>query len=219
MSCASRRSCGLASPPGAPGKAFYSDTNYQLLGAVIERVTKRSFEDALRLRILDPLGLADTYLFSPATLDRYADLPAMLDGTRPVAIPRTMASVRPDGGIVSTARDGITFLEAFMQGRLFPLPYVDEMQRTWRRIFFPLEYGEGIMRFALPRIFSPLRAIPAMVGHSGASGTVLFHVPDLDLNVTGTVNQIRKRSLSFQLMTRLVITCQDAWRPGARGGG
>lgn len=69
----------------------------------------------------------------------------------------------------------------------------------------------GIMRFALPWYYSPFRPIPSMVGHSGASGAVLFYVPDLDLYVSGTVNQIKKRSLSYRLMTRVVMTCQDAW--------
>ena len=72
--------------------------------------------------------------------------------------------------IVSTATDGIAFLEAFMTGRLFPSAYLDEMQQRWNRIFRPLEYGVGVMRFALPRYFSPLRPAPPMVGHSGASG-------------------------------------------------
>ena len=44
-----------------------------------------------------------------------------------------------------------------------------------------------------------------MIGHSGASGAVLFYVPDLDLSISGTVNQIRKRSLSYNLMVRLVF--------------
>jgi len=102
------------------------------------------------------------------------------------------------------------FLEAFMSGALFPVEYLAEMQK-WNRIFAPLEYGVGIMRFALPRYYSPLRPVPPMVGHSGASGAVLYHVPLLDLYVSGTVNQIKKRSLSYGLMARLAMICQDAW--------
>jgi len=51
-----------------------------------------------------------------------------------------------------------------------------------------------------------------MVGHSGASGAVLYHVPALDLYVSGTVNQVEKRSLSCNLLTRLVMACQAVWR-------
>ena len=136
----------------------------------------------------------------------------MLYGERPVAIPQAMASVRADGGIVSTALDGITFLQAFMTGRLFPTEYLDEMQRTWNPVFPPLEYGVGMMRFALPRYYTLFKEVPPMVGHSGASGAVLYYVPALDLYVSGTVNQIKKRSLSYNLMTRLVMACADTWR-------
>ena len=198
-------------PPSTPGKAFYSDTNYQLLGAVIEAVTGASFEEALDERILEPLGLKSTYPFTGGMLSRYGEVAALLYGRTRIVIPKAMASVRADGGIVSTARDGILFLQAFMSGALFPVRYLAEMQQQWNRVFAPLEYGVGIMRFALPRYYSPLRPVPAMVGHSGASGAVLYYVPLLDLYISGTVNQIKKRSLSYGLMARLVMICQDAW--------
>lgn len=183
-----------------------------MLGAVIEAVTGMSYEDAVRQRVLTPLGLEDAYPFTTETIDRYADVAAMLYGTEPVTIPAAMTSVRADGGMVSTARDGIVFLQAFMTGRLFPAEYLDEMQRQWNPIFPPLEYGVGLMRFALPRYYTLFRKAPAMIGHSGASGAVLFHVPKLDLYLSGTVNQIKKRSLSYNLLTRMVMACQDAWR-------
>ncbi|WP_026232326.1 serine hydrolase [Neolewinella persica] len=35
--------------PGTKWKAFYSDTNYQLLGRVIETITNRSFNTMIKL--------------------------------------------------------------------------------------------------------------------------------------------------------------------------
>jgi CubicO group peptidase (beta-lactamase class C family) len=198
--------------PSTPGKAFYSDTNYQLLGAVIEAVTGDSYEDALRQRVLEPLALPGTYPFTLDTLGRYDSVAAMLYGKQRVAFPRAMASVRADGGMVSTAGDGLTFLEAFMTDRLFPRAFLDEMQSQWRAIFAPLQYGMGLMRFALPRYYTLFKEVPPMIGHWGASGAALFYVPALDLYVSGTVNQIKKRSLSYNLLTRLVMACQAAWQ-------
>ncbi|MBS3933835.1 MAG: beta-lactamase family protein [Truepera sp.] len=197
--------------PSTPGKAFYSDTNYQLLGRVIEKVIGLNYEEALQQRLLGPLGLVDTYPFTAATVGRYDSVARMLYGREPVRIPLVMASVRADGGIVSTAVDGITFLEALMGGRLFPAEYLGEMQKRWNAIFPPLEYGVGIMRFALPRYYTLFKEVPPMIGHSGASGAVLYYVPALDLYVSGTVNQLKNRSLPYNLMTRLVMACQDAW--------
>ena len=123
-----------------------------------------------------------------------------------------MASVRADGGIVSTARDGIVFLEAFMSGRLFPAEYLRrDAARAGTPSSGPLEYGVGLMRFALPRYYTLVRRVPPMVGHSGASGAVLYYVRELDLYVSGTVNQVKKRSLSYNLLTRLVMACRSAW--------
>jgi len=196
--------------PGAPGKAFYSDTNYQLLGAIIERLDGVPYEQALRQRILEPLRLTQAFPFTNDTVDRYNDISALLFGTKPLTIPRTMASVRADGGIVSTASDGIAFLKAFMQRELFPANFLEEMQRVWSPIFPPLEYGIGLMRFALPRYYTLFMQMPPMIGHSGASGALLYYVPQLDLYLAGTVNQIKKRSLSYNLMVRLVITFMQA---------
>jgi CubicO group peptidase (beta-lactamase class C family) len=41
-----------------------------------------------------------------------------------------------------------------------------------------------------------------MVGHSGASGALLFAVPAQQLLVAGTVNQLEPRSASFRLAVR-----------------
>lgn len=197
--------------PSASGKAFYSDTNFQLLCRIIEAVTKRSYEEAVEQRIIEPIGLNDTYPFTLDTIDRYDSVAPMLYGKHVVRIPQAMASVRADGGIVSSATDGIKFLQAFMTGELFPAHYVSECQAQWNAVFRPLEYGMGIMRFALPRYYTLFRKAPVMIGHSGASGAVLFYVPEIDLYVSGTVNQIKKRNLSYTLMTRIVMACQDAF--------
>jgi D-alanyl-D-alanine carboxypeptidase len=34
-----------------------------------------------------------------------------------------------------------------------------------------------------------------MIGHSGVSGAVLYHVPELNVYVSGTSKQLKKRSL------------------------
>ncbi|MFE6257425.1 serine hydrolase domain-containing protein [Agromyces sp. NPDC057865] len=56
-------SYGLGMPPlSDPGTQFnYSNTNYVLLGTVIEQVTGRPYPEVLQSEILEPLGLEDTY--------------------------------------------------------------------------------------------------------------------------------------------------------------
>ncbi|KUJ07166.1 beta-lactamase/transpeptidase-like protein [Mollisia scopiformis] len=44
------------------GKYSYANTNFTLLGLIIEKITKHSAESEIRRRILEPLGLKDTFL-------------------------------------------------------------------------------------------------------------------------------------------------------------
>jgi D-alanyl-D-alanine carboxypeptidase len=54
-----------ADPTSAPGEQFsYSNTNYILLGLVIERATGSTFSYEIRERILDPLGMRNTFIGS-----------------------------------------------------------------------------------------------------------------------------------------------------------
>jgi D-alanyl-D-alanine carboxypeptidase len=191
-------------PPGLKNKALYSDTGYQLLGGVIENLFEKSFAECVISQIANPLQLAHTYCFSTQTLDRYADISPLLLKKVPLKIPQAMASVGADGGIVSTLNDSMCFIKAFMNGQLFSLGILEELQSQFNRIFFPLEYGVGLMRFQVPWFFSPFLKFPPLFGHSGASGTVLFYCKDWDLFVAGTVNQVANRSLPFQLMMQLL---------------
>ncbi len=54
----------LSSEPGT--EYAYSNTNYNLLGLIIENVTDMSYRDYMEQEILTPLGLNDTYVGLPA---------------------------------------------------------------------------------------------------------------------------------------------------------
>lgn len=193
--------------PSTPGRAQYCDTNYQILGRIVEVATADSFDDALRRRILEPLGLQHTWLFTPHTLDRYDEVATIRHGRTRLRIPKTIASFPPDGAVVSTVTEQVRFLRAFIAGDLFPSHYLAEMTARWHSVFspiVPIHYGLGMMRFRQPRWQTPFASAPAMIGHSGAFGTALYHVPDRDLYLAATVNQMRSVSLSHILLARLV---------------
>jgi|SRR5690625_1324464 len=193
-------------PPGRPGQAHYSDTNFQLLGRIIETCTGESVETAVRRRVLEPLGLQYTWHVTLDTLDRYDEVTPVYRNRQQLQIPATLASSPADGGIVSTTADQLRFLRAFLSGELFPQEYLDEMTARWNTLtgdFGPLRYGVGLMRFTLPRWQTLFIRLPAMIGHSGSLGTVLYHAPESDLYVAGTVNQTTPRSLPYPLLARI----------------
>lgn len=198
-------SSSMRRPPS--GAALYSDTGYQLLGALIEHVEARPFAASVQERICGPLDLRGTYVFGPQESQHWDSIAAFFDGDRRLVIPQAMGSVQADGGIVSTLDDGMAFLDALFSGRLFPRALMDEMATDWHRIFRPLEYGTGFMRFRLPAAMTGFRRMPAFIGHSGATGVVMFRAEELGLVVVGTVNQVRRRSLPYRLMVRTALAC------------
>jgi CubicO group peptidase (beta-lactamase class C family) len=193
--------------PDAPRRAHYSDTNYQLVGAAIEHVTGRPLDAVLRQHIVEPLGLTATRLFDPAH-DDVDTIATLYHRSRPLRRPLLLGSVGADGGLVTTAAEGVAFLRAWVTGALVPTDVVAEMQAEWRRIFLPFRYGLGVMRFGLPRLLTGMTPL-TMVGHSGASGALAFHLPEPGLLVSGTVNQLEPRRESFELalgLLRRVVT-------------
>jgi CubicO group peptidase (beta-lactamase class C family) len=187
--------------PGNAGKAFYSDTNYQLLGRIIENITKSTFADQVQERICKPLQLTKTYLYTDPTDTKPVNIYYKKNA---LSIPKSMASVKADGGIVSTSSELMEFLIAFMEGDLFPVEYLTEM-RSWNKIFYPLQYGVGVSRFKLGKFATLGKDIPEVIGHSGLSGTVAFYSPEKNLYIVGTVNQIHKPSTSFKVLVKMIM--------------
>jgi len=189
--------------PGSPKKAHYSDTNYQLLGAIIENVTKKSLFENIDVRISKPLGMQNTYLFTKESTESRLPVLPMRFKENTVSIPMAMTSVRLDGGIVSTSADSLNFIQAFMQGQLFKPHHLSEIQQ-WNSIGFPLQAGVGIIKFSLPGIFSLVGRSKDLIGHSGISGAFAFYNPASNIYLAGTINQLNNPSLPFKFMLKVI---------------
>ncbi len=185
--------------PGTKSKAKYSDTNFQLLGKIIENITNTSYSVNCEEQIISPLNLTKTYLYED-TSDKTPK--TLYYGMNKLHIPQAMVSFGPDGGMVSTSSDMLLFIEAFFTGKLFPKEYIADLQE-WKRIFFPMKSGIGIHLFKLPWIFNPTGAVPYFIGHSGLSGALAYYSPIEKIYVVGTVNQVSHPDISFKTMIKL----------------
>ncbi len=128
-------------PVAAPGDGHhYSDTNYILLGMIVERVSGESYRTHVTRTILTPLRMSATYFFSDVLEGRRAPSPSVANGyirltqsvTEAVAFnlgfksPRagwlntSEAAERVDaaGGLVTTLPDLALFASALFHGRL-----------------------------------------------------------------------------------------------------
>ncbi|MFZ5881917.1 MAG: serine hydrolase domain-containing protein [Chloroflexota bacterium] len=184
--------------PGTPGRAYYSNLNYRLLGEIIEAITEKSMAVNFEERICARLGLQRTYLYD-WTKPRPGASPATLYlNNAPVNVPKYLSSNVSDGGLVSSAAECMIFLRAFFEGRLFEKTMLDRMM-TWNQIFFPLRYGYGLMFFKLPRYFW-ITPLPEFAGHSGSTGSFAFACPSRSLYLTGTLNVLTPARPFFFMM-------------------
>lgn len=171
--------------PGSGHRAHYSDTNADLLALVLERATDSPYEQLVRDYVLEPLDLRRTGLVHVDTSD-----PApVFRRRRPVTFTRYLSSQPGSGGVAASASELMIFLRAFMEGDLFSREHLTDPD--WRRTQYgPLQYGPGVMRLGLPRLLSPLFPAPAIVGHSGSTGSFAFYCPSHETYIVGTVNQM-----------------------------
>lgn len=196
-------------------KVRYSDTNFILLIALIETICGQPLHRVHDEMLYAPLGLNHTY-FPGASQPLAATpvpVPLRADG-QTVEIPGLMQSFR---GIYSTAGDTIAFLRALTRGEIFQKEETFAlMQSRWNRFGFPMdraalrspgwpiEYGLGLMRFQLPRIFTGLKRLPAVIGHTGSTGCWLFWCPELDLYFAGSVDEASAGAVPYRLMPEML---------------
>lgn len=187
-------------------RARYADTNYQLLGAAIEQVTGEPLDLVFDRMLFVPLGLDDTSSYphvprsgrpaEPDTRIWAKDVVLHPDG----ALRHQVA----DGGIISTLHDQVRFMTALVTGEVFTDPGTwARMQRRLARVFFPIDYGLGVMRYAPSRWMSPLFAIPPIVGHTGSTATWLFHCPQLGIVTAGTFD-VAQPPLPFRFLPHVL---------------
>ena len=146
----------VAHPPVfPPGTSFaYSNTDYILLGLVIQAATGETVGQQLRDRIFTPLGLRHTSFpyASPNLPEPFAHGYLLNQPAAPGPVDITVISPSwawAAGGIVSTARDVARFYSALLAGRLLPAPLLRQMMTT---VSIPSggDYGLGIISGPFP---------------------------------------------------------------------
>jgi len=187
-------------------QAYYSDTNYQLLGAILETVIKKPLHEIYSELITGPLQLSATYLHGYGDSQSAALIPPanIYYKTIPFYLDQAMTSFGPDGGLVSTVEDSLKFLRYFMDGQFFTDPATLARMKSWKKIFFPMQYGMGLMRIKMPKILSPFSASPELIGHSGATSAFLFQSDLGGLLIAGTLNQVDNQARPVRLILKLV---------------
>jgi CubicO group peptidase (beta-lactamase class C family) len=188
-------------PPGTA--AFYSDTNFDLLGKIIESVTGKPMHTVYEDYIFHPLGLTHSWLIDRSAHD--VSFP-----TPPADVfykDRNITNIRSNSAywpyLVSTAGDMLIFLKALNEGKIISKDSLQSMH-DWHKLEFPLQYGYGTMYFELPPLMTKVTKLTPLWGHSGSTGSFLYYSEDLGLYMAGTIDVVDKNVTPFMLMRNVM---------------
>jgi D-alanyl-D-alanine carboxypeptidase len=157
-------------PDFAPGGGWnYSNTNYILLGMIIEKATRDSWEDQVTRRIILPLGLHHTYAPGTSTLLPRSHATGYLffdKNTRIEVTAENMSWADSAGALISTAADLTRFWSAIGHGALLRPAQMREMRRT-----VPATGGDSASvpgsRYGLGIFFVPISCGGGYWSHEG----------------------------------------------------
>ncbi|MFY0545064.1 serine hydrolase domain-containing protein [Brevibacillus sp. H7] len=178
------------SPRFSPGNGLhYTNTGFNLLGLIIEKITSRPYHEVLHEYIFQRLHMNHSYLSQysePAVKSSYpvASLYS-LEGPINVENYRSFSSIYAAGQTVSTSEDLLVFMKALVGNQIIQHESLETMQK-WTKMWMGVDYGYGLMR---------VRMIPFIQkynvwGHIGSTGSFLFYNPAMDVYIIGTFNKV-----------------------------
>jgi CubicO group peptidase (beta-lactamase class C family) len=199
----------LQSRVEAPGPARYSDLGFMLLGALVERVTKRRLDAFAREAVFEPLGMHDTSFgplhgVSVAATEDCGWRNRLLEGEVHDENASVWEGVAGHAGLFGTARDLATYASAWLRRDALLAP-----ETLLREACGLQSEGEGGVRRGLgwllahPGVFAgdALRGY----GHTGFTGTSLWIDPEAgraSVLLTNRVHPHRARGTGIAALRR-----------------
>ncbi len=217
-----------AAPIYEPGKTIaYHPRNFGwVIGELVRRIDGRPIQDFVREEVTAPLGMHDTFVGLPPSLeDRVSKEHAMPDCDRMAMVttynrPQVHQAVHPAGGGIATARDLARFYAMMVGGgcldgtRILRPETIAEvtalqvegmdhtLERRVRRSL-GLSIADG-------RMGSPERMSAGTFGHGGAGTSVGWADPDLGLAVGFITNGFRAEASNTRRLSAVSQAVRDA---------
>jgi uncharacterized protein YbbC (DUF1343 family)/CubicO group peptidase (beta-lactamase class C family) len=198
-------------PQDPPGSRFsYSDVNFIVLGALVEKVSGDTLAEYCARHIFAPLKMTHTRFLPPATLrskiapTQYDENDHMLRGVVHDPTARRMGGVAGHAGLFSTADDLAKFAQALLNGGggvLSPLS-VEKMTTPEQPPSAPVLRGFG---WDIDSPFSSNRGdlLPVgSYGHTGFTGTSMWIDPTTQTYLILLTNAVHPRGKTNAIALR-----------------
>jgi CubicO group peptidase (beta-lactamase class C family) len=161
-------------------KAEYSNSNYILLSFILEKIYKKSYEELLDIKIIQPLGLKNTYFGKKLELAKNECASYRFSGKWELEKETNSSVSLGAGGIVSTTEDLLFFITNLFEGKIINAASLEQMTK--------FEDGFGMGIFSVP--FYDKKGFGHTGGIDGFS-SFLYTFPEEKISIALTSNGSR----------------------------
>ena len=197
-------------PVAEPGrKHFYTDTNYYLLGLIIENITRRKFHEVMHEYIFEPVGMQHAYMYGfskPNLTSEFPPANLYVRGVNLFSIEGIHQIDYAGGSVMAPLEEFLLFMRSLTGKKILREETLNRMIEDDVFMGFPtigFNYGYSIWK---------LKSIPVILpdkyrcwGCVGATGAFMFYHPATESYIIGTFNDFSYRGKALQFMARKVI--------------
>ena len=197
-------------PVAVPGeKHFYTDTNYYLLGFIIENITGKKFHEVMHELIFEPLGMDNAYMFGFSKPKVESDYPEAGLYFKNIDF-RSVEGVHQidyaGGSVMAPLDEFLIFMKALLNQTLLKKETLDMMLNDDVNMGFPtvgFRYGYSIWKMKTLPVIMPKEYYAW--GCVGVTGAFMFYHPVTESYIIGTFNDFAYRGKALEFMARKVI--------------
>jgi len=190
-------------------KHFYTDTNYYLLGLIIENITGKAFHTVLHEYIFEPLDMKHAYVhgFSKPKLASSSPTANLyIKGHNLLSVYGIHQIDYAGGSVIAPLDEYLIFIKALVNHKIIKEKTLNRMVEDDINMGFPtigFNYAYSIWK---------LKAIPVIMpkeyyswGCVGVTGAFMFYHPGTESYIIGTFNDFSYRGKGLQFMAGKII--------------
>ena len=197
-------------PVAEPGrKLFYTDTNYYLLGLIVENITGKPFHQVMHEMIFEPLGMNNAYMFGfsePKTRPSAPPARLFIKDTDLTSMAGVHQIDYAGGSVTAPLDEFLLFMKALTSHRLVSSETLNRMVNDDINMGFPtigFNYGYSVWKPKSIPVLMPAKFY--CWGCVGVTGAFMFYHPGTEAFIIGTFNDFSYRGKALQFMFRKVI--------------
>lgn len=197
-------------PVAVPGKKhFYTDTNYYLLGLIVENITGKKFHETMHELIFDPLDMQHAYMHGVSKAKVGYPYPAAklyIKGIDVTSIEGIHEIDYAGGSVIAPLEDYLIFMKSLLEQKIIKRETLNRMIEDDINMGFPtigFRYGYSIWKLKTIPLIMPEKY--SCWGCVGVTGAFMFFHPLTESYIIGTFNDYAYRGKALEFMVRKVI--------------